>query len=65
MLYKKRKEKIERSFADAKQLHGLRYCRLRKKQKVLEQELLTVSFQNIKKIANQLAKIASWLAIFI
>jgi hypothetical protein len=28
-LYKKRKETIERSFADAKELHGFRYCRLR------------------------------------
>jgi hypothetical protein len=26
MLYKKRKETIERSFADAKELHGFRYC---------------------------------------
>ncbi|WP_186312770.1 transposase, partial [Bacillus pumilus] len=38
-LYKKRKEKIERSFADSKQLHGLRYCRLRGKQNVSEQVL--------------------------
>ncbi|WP_429465060.1 transposase [Neobacillus sp. B4I6] len=29
MLYKFRKEKIERSFADSKELHELRYCRLR------------------------------------
>ena len=29
MLYKFRKEKIERSFVDSKELHGLRYCRLR------------------------------------
>ncbi|WP_380715731.1 IS1182 family transposase, partial [Kitasatospora sp. NPDC057595] len=36
-LYKKRKEKIERSFADSKQLHGLRYCRLRGKRNVSEQ----------------------------
>ncbi|NPC94047.1 hypothetical protein HOO54_17940 [Bacillus sp. WMMC1349] len=27
-------QKIERSFADSKQLHGLRYCRLRGKQNV-------------------------------
>ncbi|WP_176142391.1 hypothetical protein [Halobacillus hunanensis] len=25
-----RKEKVERSFADSKELHGLRYCRLQK-----------------------------------
>jgi hypothetical protein len=58
MLYKKRKEKIERSFADAKQLHGLRYCRFRGKQKALEQALMTAACQNMKKIANHLARIA-------
>lgn len=25
-IYKQRKERIERSFADSKELHGLRYC---------------------------------------
>ncbi|MCC9024440.1 transposase, partial [Bacillus nakamurai] len=42
----KRKEKIERSFADSKQLHGLRYCRLRGKRNVSEQVLLTAACQN-------------------
>lgn len=56
MLYKKRKETIERSFADAKQLHGLRYCRFRGKQNVQEQALLTAACQNMKKIATHLAK---------
>ncbi|MBU8651887.1 transposase, partial [Bacillus altitudinis] len=56
-LYKKRKEKIERSFADSKQLHGLRYCRLRGKQNVSEQVLLTAACQNMKKIATHLAKL--------
>lgn len=55
-LYQKRKEKIERSFADSKQLHGLRYCRLRGKQNVREQVLLTAACQNMKKIATHLAK---------
>lgn len=58
MLYKKRKETIERSFADAKQLHGYRYCRFRGKKHALEQALMTATCQNIKKIANHLAKIA-------
>jgi transposase len=58
MLYKKRKETIERSFADAKQLHGYRYCRFRGKKYVLEQALMTATSQNIKKIANHLAKMA-------
>jgi transposase len=56
-LYKFRKEKIERSFADSKELHGLRYCRLRGKQKVSEQVLLTAACQNIKKIATHLSRI--------
>ena len=57
VLYKFRKEKIERSFADSKELHGLRYCRLRGKQKVSEQVLLTAACQNIKKIAIHLSTI--------
>ena len=55
MLYKKRKETIERSFADAKQLHGLRYCRFRGISAVSEQVLLTAACQNMKKIATHLA----------
>lgn len=59
MLYKKRSQTIERSFADAKELHGLRYCRLRGLRNVQEQALMTAACQNIKKIANYLAKLAS------
>ncbi|WP_456275017.1 IS1182 family transposase [Bacillus sp. AK031] len=55
-LYKFRKEKVERSFADSKQLHGLRYCRLRGIQNASEQVLLTAACQNMKKIATHLAK---------
>ncbi|RNB78500.1 IS1182 family transposase [Brevibacillus fluminis] len=55
-LYKKRKETIERSFADAKQLHGFRYCRLRGLRNVMEQALMTAAVQNMKKIALHLAK---------
>lgn len=50
-LYRKRKETIERSFADAKQLHGFRYCRLRGLHNVMEQALMTAAVQNMKKIA--------------
>jgi len=57
MLYKKRKETIERSFADGKELHGLRYCRLRGRENVQEQALMTAVAQNIKKMANHLAKL--------
>ncbi|WP_407081103.1 IS1182 family transposase [Evansella halocellulosilytica] len=54
-LYKKRKETIERSFADAKQLHGLRYSRLHSLKGASEQALMTAAAQNIKKIANHLS----------
>lgn len=50
-IYARRKETIERSFADAKELHGLRYARLRGIPKVLEQCLMTAAAQNMKKIA--------------
>lgn len=33
-LYRLRYQTIERSFADAKELHGLRYCRLRERKNV-------------------------------
>ncbi len=55
-LYKRRRETIERSFADAKQLHGFRYCRLRGLHNVSEQALMTAAVQNMKKIALHLAK---------
>lgn len=54
-IYKRRKETVERSFADAKELHGLRYCRMRGIKKVSEQCLLTAACQNMKKIARVLA----------
>ena len=40
-LYRLRYQTIERSFADAKELHGLRYCRFRGREKVLQQVLMT------------------------
>jgi hypothetical protein len=60
-IYKKRKETVERSFADSKQLHGLRYCRMRGKSKVSEQCLLTAASQNIKKIALVLSRKLSFI----
>jgi transposase len=50
-IYQRRKETVERSFADAKQLHGHRYARMRGLAKVQEQSLLAAVAQNIKKIA--------------
>lgn len=50
-LYKMRGHTIERSFADAKELHGFRYARFRGKKSVQEQAFMTATCQNIKKIA--------------
>lgn len=55
-IYARRKETIERSFAESKELHGLRYCRIRGNDKVSDQCLLTATVQNLKKIANILWK---------
>jgi len=52
--YARRKETIERSFADAKELHGMRYARMRGLHKVREQCLMTAMAQNLKKLANLL-----------
>jgi hypothetical protein len=57
-LYRLRYQTIERSFADSKELHGLRYCRLRGRANVQEQALMTATVQNMKKIALHLAKLA-------
>lgn len=54
-IYKRRKETVERSFADAKQLHGHRYARFRSLIRVACQCLLAAAAQNIKKIAMALA----------
>jgi transposase len=53
-LYKRRKETVERSFADAKELHGHRYARFRGLAKVRAQALLAAACQNMKKIARLL-----------
>jgi transposase len=50
-LRQRRRETVERCFADAKQLHGLRYARYRGIKKVAEQCLMTAIAMNIKKIA--------------
>lgn len=55
-LYARRKETVERSFADAKQLHGHRYARMRGLARVTEQCLLAAACQNMKKIALILAR---------
>jgi len=54
-IYARRKETVERSFADAKQLHGYRYARFRGRGKVQMQCLLAAAAQNMKKIAQMAA----------
>lgn len=56
-IYARRKETVERSFADAKQLHGHRYARMRGLHNVREQCLLAATAQNMKKIALLLSRI--------
>ncbi|WP_432737933.1 IS1182 family transposase [Maridesulfovibrio sp. FT414] len=63
-LYKRRKETVERSFADAKELHGHRYARMRGLSKVQEQSLLCAACQNMKKMALILSAIHLFLCVF-
>lgn len=55
-IYKRRKETVERSFADAKEMHGLRYARFRGIARVRAQCLLAAACQNMKKMALVLAR---------
>lgn len=51
-VYKQRKETIERVFADAKVLHGLRFTQYRGLARLKMQVLLTFSCMNLKKLAS-------------
>lgn len=51
-IYKKRKQTIERVFADAKEKHGMRYTQLRGLQKIKMEVSLIFSCMNLKKLAN-------------
>ena len=51
LLYKRRKETVERSFADSKQNHGYRYAQYRGKAKVQSYAWLSCCVQNMKTIA--------------
>lgn len=53
-IYKRRKETVERSFAEGKELHGHRYARFRGLSRVQMQCLLSAACQNMKKIAFRL-----------
>jgi transposase len=64
-IYKRRKETVERSFADAKQLHGHRYARMRGLARVQQQCLLAATAQNIKKIALLLSRMGQNSPLFL
>ena len=56
-IYEKRKETIERVFADMKEKHGMRWTTLRTKRRVQMQAMLVFAAMNLKKLANcQLAR---------
>ncbi|MDP4083263.1 MAG: IS1182 family transposase [Bacillota bacterium] len=50
-IYDKRKETIERVFADAKEKHGMRWTTLRGLKKLSMQAMLTFAAMNLKKLA--------------
>jgi transposase len=50
-IYAKRKETIERVFADAKEKHGMRWTTLRGLKKLTMQAMLTFAAMNLKKMA--------------
>jgi len=55
-IYEKRKETIERVFADMKEKHGMRWTTLRGLQRVSAQAMLVAACMNLKKLANWLWK---------
>ncbi|OTN88090.1 hypothetical protein A5819_000542 [Enterococcus sp. 7E2_DIV0204] len=50
--YKKRKETIERVFADAKEKHGMRWTKYRGVEKVQVHTMLVFAAMNLKELAN-------------
>lgn len=64
-IYVRRKETVERSFANAKQLHGQRYAKMRGLRKLAEQCLLGAACQNMKKIGLLLARLLASLNVHV
>ena len=62
-IYAWRKETIERSFAEAKELHGLRCARMLGIRNMYEQSFLTAAVQNMKRIAKVLFPFLSSLLL--
>ena len=63
-VYKRRKETIERVFADAKEKHGMRFTHLRGLAKIKMEVTLIFSCMNLKKLANKLWKGRSRRSLF-
>ncbi|HGL5674971.1 TPA: IS1182-like element ISEfa7 family transposase, partial [Enterococcus faecium] len=55
-IYKKRKQTIERIFADAKEKHGMRWTKYRGLEKVATHTMLVFAAMNLKKLATWLWK---------
>jgi transposase len=55
-IYRRRKETVERVFADAKEKHGMRWTTLRGLKKVSMEAMLIYSAMNLKKLANWIWK---------
>ena len=65
-IYGWRKETIERSFAEAKEKHGLRYARMLGIRNMREQCFLTAAVQNIKRLVasfRMLTKSTDWQSV--
>jgi transposase len=62
-VYEHRRETVERSYADAKQLHGHRYARFRGISRVKAQCLMAAACQNMKKIARLRAMFFRFLMV--
>ena len=55
-IYGRRKETIERSFAEAKENHGLRYARMLGIANMREQYFLTAAVQNLERLVASLRR---------
>ena len=64
-IYAWRKETIERSFAEAKELHGLRYASMLGIRSMYEQSFLTAAVQNMKRIARAFRFPFSLLTLYV
>ena len=62
-IYAWRKETIERSFAEAKENHGLRFARMLGIQNMREQCFLTAAVQNMKRLAKAFYSISLSLSM--